>query len=209
MLETFSVHGKAYAYLPLIELLKNYFHIALQDNERKRREKITGKVLTLDRGLEDILPYRFTLLGVSEPNSPLQQLDRQIRRRRTFGAITRLLVRESLNQPLILICEDLHWMDSETQAFLTSQTEQIATTKILLLVNYRPEYQHDHWAGKPYYTHLELEPLEQREASELLSTLLGLQEQTVHEPSLLQLEQQILEKTQGNPLFIEQLILAV
>ncbi len=68
MLETFSVsHGKAYAYLPLIELLHNYFHITLQDDERKRREKLTGKVLTLDRSLEDTLPYLFTLLGIAEP----------------------------------------------------------------------------------------------------------------------------------------------
>jgi class 3 adenylate cyclase len=65
VLETFSVsHSKAYAYLPLIELLKNYFRLALQDDERSRREKITGRVLTLDRSLEDTLPYRFALLGI-------------------------------------------------------------------------------------------------------------------------------------------------
>ena len=80
VLETFSVsHGKAYAYLPLIELLKNYFQLTLQDDERKRREKITGKVLTLDRGLEDTLPYLFFLLGLAEPTSSLQQMDSQIR----------------------------------------------------------------------------------------------------------------------------------
>ncbi len=209
VLETFSVsHGKAYAYLPLIDLLKNYFHITVQDNERKRREKITGKVLTLDRGLEDTLPYFFSLLGVSDPNSPLRQLDRQVRRRRTFGAIIRLLVRESQNQPLILICEDLHWIDSETQAFLMSQTEQIATTSILLLVNYRPEYQHE-WTGKPYYTHIQLGPLGQKDARELLTTLLGLPAPAEPSSSLGQLEQQILEKTQGNPLFMEEIVLAL
>jgi predicted ATPase len=115
VLETFSVsHGKAYAYLPLIDLLHNYFQITLQDDERRRREKVMGKVLTLDRSLEDILPYLFFLLGVAEPTSSLQQMDPQIRRRRTLEAIKRLLLRESLNQPLIVIFEDLHWLDSET-----------------------------------------------------------------------------------------------
>ncbi len=209
VLETFSLsHGKAYAYLPLIELLKSYFQISAHDDERKRKEKITGKVLTLDRGLEDTLPYFFALLGVSEHSTLLQQMDRQIRRRRTFGAIARLLLRESLNQPLILICEDLHWIDNETQAFLLTQTEYITNARILLLVNYRPEYQHE-WTGKPYYTHLQLEPLGHGEANELLSTLLGEQDDAALDDGLQQLKQHILEKTQGNPLFMEEIVLAL
>ena len=119
VLEAYSVsHGKASPYLPLIELLKSYFDITLEDEERKRREKITGKVLTLDRNLEDTLPYLFALLGIEDPQSSLQQMDPQIRRRRTFEALKKLFLRESLNQPLILIFEDLHWIDSETQGFL-------------------------------------------------------------------------------------------
>ncbi|HKA54180.1 MAG TPA: adenylate/guanylate cyclase domain-containing protein, partial [Candidatus Binatia bacterium] len=87
VLETFSVsHGKAYPYLPLIDLLKNYFQITLYDDERKVREKVVGKVLTLDRALEDILPYLFALLGVAEPTSSLQQMDPQVRKRRTLEA---------------------------------------------------------------------------------------------------------------------------
>src|SRR5438552_1874797 len=173
VLETFSVsHGKAYAYLPLIDLLKNYFQLTLQDDERKRREKLTGKVLTLDRSLEDTLPYLCFLLGIAEPTSPLAQMDPQIRRRRTFEALKQLLVRESLNQPLILVFEDLHWLDGETQAFLTLLSESVATARILLLVNCRPEYHHE-WGSKTYYTQLRLDPLGQGEAEELLTFLLG------------------------------------
>src|SRR5215813_1486890 len=131
-------------YLPLIDLLKNYFQLTNQDDERRRREKITGKVLTLDRSLEDTLPYLFFLLGIAEPTSPLQQMDGQVRRKRILEAIKRLLLRESLNQPLLLIFEDLHWLDAETQAFLQLLSESIATASILLLVNYRPEY-HASW----------------------------------------------------------------
>ena len=117
VLEAFSVsHGKASAYLPLIDLLKNYFEITVEDDERKRREKINGKVLALDRTLEDTLIYLFSLLGVSDGGDPLAQMDPQIRQRRTLEAIKRLLLRESFNQPLIVIFEDLHWIDAGTQA---------------------------------------------------------------------------------------------
>src|SRR6266849_1063530 len=119
VLETFSVsHGKASAYLPVIDLLRNYFDITVADDERKRREKVTGRVLALDRGLEDTLPYLFSLLGIVEGDDPLAQMDGQIRRRRTLEGIKRLLLRESLNQPLLVIFEDLHWIDGESQALL-------------------------------------------------------------------------------------------
>src|SRR5207249_1981365 len=141
VLEAYSVsYGKASPYLPLLELLKTYFQIQPQDDERQRKEKIAGKVLILDRSLEDTLPYLFALLGVEEQPSPLQQMDPQIRRQRTFAALKQLFLRESLNQPLLLIFEDLHWIDSETQGFLDTLSESVASARILLLVNYRPEY---------------------------------------------------------------------
>src|SRR5262249_26389219 len=152
ILEAYSVsHGKASAYLPVIELLKSYFRLEPYDDERTRRQKVIGKVLELDRGLEDTLPYLFALLGVEEQPSPLQQMDAKIRRRRTLEVLKKLFFRESLNQPLILIFEDLHWIDTETQGFLDLLSESIASAKVLLLVNYRPEYHHE-WGQKTYYT---------------------------------------------------------
>ena len=128
VLEAYSVsHGKASPYLPVIELLKTYFQIQPQDDERQRRAKVMGQVLVLDRSLEDTLPYLFALLGIEEQPSPLQQMDAQIRRKRTFEALKRLFLQESLNQPLILIFEDLHWIDTETQGFLDLLSESVAT----------------------------------------------------------------------------------
>lgn len=206
VLETFSVsHGKASAYLPLLELLKHYFQFSVQDDERTRREKIGGKVLMLDRRLEDTLPYLFFLLGLPDPNSPLHQMDAQMRRQRTFEAITGLLIRESLNQPLILIFEDLRWLDNETQAFLHLLSESVATARILLLVNYRPEYQHG-WGSKTYYTQVRLDPLGQTEAEELLTVLLEEKAGTPRTASLQHLQQLILAKTEGNPFFMEEIV---
>jgi len=173
MLEAYSVaHGKATAYLPVIELLKSYFQIQPQDDERTRREKIGGKVLMLDRSLEDTLPYLFSLLGIDDPSLSLQQMDPQIRRRRTFEALKKLFLRESLNQPLILVFEDLHWIDGETQGFLDALSESVVSAKILLLVNYRPEYRHE-WGQKSYYTQLRLAPFARRRRRSFLDVLLG------------------------------------
>src|SRR5439155_18489772 len=148
VLEAYSVsYGKASPYLPLIELLKSYFQLQPQDDARTRRQKVIGKVLELDRTLEDTLPYLYALLGVEEQPSPLQQMDPQIRRQRTFEALKKLFLRESLNQPLILIFEDLHWIDSETQGFLDMLSESVASAKLLLLTNYRPGYRPE-WGQK-------------------------------------------------------------
>jgi class 3 adenylate cyclase len=206
VLEAYSVsHGKATAYLPVIELLKSYFRIEAQDDERTRREKVAGKVVMLDRSLEDTLPYVFTLLGIEEPPSPLAQMDPQIRRRRTFEALKKLFLRESLNQPLVLIFEDLHWIDGETQGFLDVLSESVASAKILLLTNYRPEYRQE-WGSKTYYTQLRLAPLGRAEAEEFLDVLLGPTVETFHATSRRALKHLILEKTQGTPFFMEEIV---
>src|SRR5215472_3124973 len=116
-------------------------------------------------------------------------MDAQIRRRRTQGAIKRILQRESLNQPVMLIFEDLHQIDDETRMLLDLFADSIGTSRVLLLVNYRPEYSHS-WGGKTYYTQLRLDPLGKENADEMLSTLLGSDE------SVAPLKRLIAEKTE-------------
>ncbi len=200
VLETFSVsHGKASAFLPVLDLLHGYFKITIDDDARARREKIGGKVLMLDRAQEDTLPYLFALLGIVEGDDPLAQMDAQVRKRRTLDAIKRILLRESLNQPLMVIFEDLHWIDEETQALLNLLADSIANAKILLLVNYRPEYSHQ-WNSKTIYTQLRLDPLGKESADEMLSALLG------DGAGMAQLKRVIIERTEGNPFFMEETV---
>ena len=202
-LEGFSVsHGKATAYLPVLDFLHQYFAIETADETRKRREKVGGKVLMLDRSLEDTLPYLFALLGLSERDDEIAQIGPQVRRRRMHEAIKRILLRESLNQPLMVIFEDLHWIDDETQSLLNVLADSLATARILLLVNYRPEYRHD-WGGRSYYTQLRLDPLGPESAEQMLNSLLD------DQPELAQLKRLIIERTQGNPFFMEEIVQAL
>jgi class 3 adenylate cyclase/predicted ATPase len=200
VLEAFSVsHGKASAFLPVIDLLWGYFKITSNDDERMRREKINGKVVTLDRSLEDVLPYVHWLLGLGDENSSLAEMEPQTLKRRSLDAIKGLLLRESLNQPLMVIFEDLHWIDQETQAFLNLLADSIGTAKILLLINYRPEYTHQ-WNSKTYYTQLRLDPLGKENADEMLTALVG------DGPDLQALKRTIIERTEGNPFFMEETV---
>jgi len=155
--------------------------------------------LTLDRALEDTLPYLFALLGIADIEDPLAGMDAQIRKRRTLDGLKRLLLRESLNQPLIVIFEDLHWIDEETLAFLNLLADSIGTAKILLLVNYRPEYQHQ-WGSKSCYTQLRLHPLGKESAEVMLAALLG------EGKDLIPLKRLIVVRTEGNPFFMEEMV---
>jgi class 3 adenylate cyclase/tetratricopeptide (TPR) repeat protein len=195
--------SKASANLPVFELLHSYFGIEPEDDSRKRREKVSGKVLTLDRNLEDALPYLLRLLGLNEGDDPLAGMDAQIRRRRTLEALKRILLRQSLNQPLMVVFEDLHWIDGETQAFLNVLADSIGTAKLMLMVNYRPEYSHE-WSGKTYYTQLRLDPLGRDSAGEMFDALFGVNALTI-DPPLLALRRLIIEKTEGTPLFMEEI----
>jgi class 3 adenylate cyclase/tetratricopeptide (TPR) repeat protein len=200
VLEAFSVsHGQASAFLPMIDLLYSYFEISSDDDARKRREKINGKVLTLDRSLEDTLEYLYGLLSISDEGNQIAEIQAQTRKHRALDAVKRILLRESLNQPLIVVFEDLHWLDSESQAFLNLLADSIGTARILFLVNYRPEYRHE-WGNKTYYTQLRLDPLGSESADEMLTALLG------DEPGLAPLKRIIIEKTEGNPFFMEETV---
>jgi class 3 adenylate cyclase len=165
-------YGKATPYLPVVDLLKGYIQIADRDEPRAVREKVTGKLLTLDRALEPALPAILALLDVPVEDRRWEILSPPERRQRTIDALKRLLLRESQVQPLLVVVEDLHWIDAETQAALDRLVESLPTARLLLLVNYRPEYRHD-WGGKTYYRQLRLDPLGPERATELLETLLG------------------------------------
>jgi hypothetical protein len=198
ILESGSVsYGKATPYLPVIDLLKAYFKIQDRDDQREIREKVTGKLLTLDKSLESTLPAFLALLDVPVDDPMWQALDPPQKRQRTLDACKRLLFRESHAQPLLLVFEDLHWLDSETQTLLDSLVESLPTARLLLLVNYRPDYQHG-WANKTFYSQLRLDPLPTESAEELLHSLLG------NDPSLHPLKQLLITRTEGNPFFLEE-----
>ncbi len=186
----------------MIELLRSYFAIESRDDPRKIREKVTGKVLTLAPALAAAVPALLALLDVPVAEASWETLDPPQRRQQTLDAVKRLLLRESEAQPLVVVFEDLHWIDGETQALLDSLVESLPAARLLLLVNCRPEYQHA-WGGKTYYRQLRVDPLPPESADELLDALLGT------DATLGPLKQLLLEQTEANPLFLEESVRAL
>ena len=198
VLETTAVsYGQAMSYLPVIALLKGYFAIQDRDDPREVSEKVTGKLLTLDAALQPTLPALLALLDVPVDDAAWRALDPPQRRQRTLDAVRRLLLREAREQPLLLIFEDLHWIDSETQALLDGLVETLGSARLLLLVSYRPEYQHA-WGSKTSYSQLRLDALPAERAGEFLDALLG------EDPGLAPLKQLLVKR--GNPFFLEETV---
>ena len=198
VLESGSVsHGKATAYLPLIDLLKNYFQIENADDARRIRERVTGKLLTLDDTLRPTLPAFLALLDVPVNDSVWLDGDPAQRRRRTLDACRALLLREAQVQPTVVVFEDLHWTDSESLAFIDGLIESLPKAPILLLLNFRPEFQ-DRWSAKSYYSRVRIDPLQAKGSEELLQDKLGA------DVSLRALKQLLIERTEGNPFFLEE-----
>jgi tetratricopeptide (TPR) repeat protein len=203
VLESRSVsYGKATPYLPMVDLLKSYFKIAEQDDMRAVRAKVTGYILTLDEGLKDSVAPLLWVLDALPKDHEFMGLDPATRRTRTLEAAKRVLLRESRTQPLLLVFEDLHWIDAETQALLDALVESLPTAPILLAVNYRPEYQQP-WGNKSYYRQLRIDALPPDTAGALLETLLG------DHPALQPIRRLLVERTEGNPLFLEESVRAL
>ena len=203
VLEAHAVsHSKTSPWLPVIELLKGCFALATEDNKERRREKVETGMSSLDPALADTLPYLLSLLGDARAGVELATMDAQVRRRRTHEALKRLVLRDSLNRPLVVIFEDLHWIDEETQRFLETLVDGIVNARVLLLVNYRPEYSHP-WGNRSYYTQLRLGPLGAESAREMLDALLG------EDPSLQSLKRLVVAETEGNPFFTEEIVQAL
>jgi class 3 adenylate cyclase/tetratricopeptide (TPR) repeat protein len=203
VLESAAVsYGTATPYFPVIDLLRRCTRVEERDDVQTIRAKVTEQVLTLDTTLQETIPALLSLLDAVPEDSPFLLLDPPQRRQRTLDACKRVLLRESQEHPVLLVCEDVHWIDSETQALLESLVESLPTVCLLLLINYRPEYRHG-WGSKTYYTPLWLDPLPPGSAEALLQVLLG------DDASLAPLQRLLIARTEGNPFFLEESVRAL
>ncbi len=188
-------YGQATPYQPVIEILKALFQIETPEDPRQVQEKVTARLLALELPLESIRSALLTLLDAPVTDTHWRALEQVQRRQRTLDAVTALLVRESQRRPLLLVLEDVHWIDSETQALLDRLVESLSQSRILLVVTYRPGYQHRWTTGS---VPLRLDPLSTAEAHELLDSLLGT------DTGLVPLKRRLIDQTSGNPFFLEE-----
>jgi class 3 adenylate cyclase/tetratricopeptide (TPR) repeat protein len=194
-----QAHGKSIPFMPILQMLRAFFGIGDSDSEQLAREKIAGRALLLDAAFADDLPLLFDFLGVPDPERPVPQMSPEARQRALADVLCRLVGNPIRKKTLMLVFEDLHWIDEGSQAMLNGLVEGFGGTRTLVLANYRPEYSPP-WSGNPCWEAIELAPLRQEDTRELLRDLAG------EEPSLDGLDEPIHERTGGNPFFIEEVV---
>jgi len=194
-----QAHGKSIPFMPILQMLRAFFGIEDSDSEQTAREKIAGRALLLDASFADDLPLLFDFLGVPDPDRPVPQMSPEARQRALGEVLCKLVGNPSRKKTLMLVFEDLHWVDEGSQAMLSGLIEGFGGTRTLVLANYRPEYTPP-WAENPCWQALELAPLRREDTRELLRDLAG------DDPSLDGLDEPIHERTAGNPFFIEEIV---
>jgi class 3 adenylate cyclase/tetratricopeptide (TPR) repeat protein len=192
-------HGKSTPFMPVLQMLRAYFGIADGDADRIVREKVAGRALLLDPELAEELPLIFDFLGVPDPERPLTQMSPEARARALGRVVCRLINAPRRRHLVVLVVEDLHWMDEGSNTMLDEMINSVAGTHTLGVVNFRPEYPLE-WEGSPIYRGLSLEPLGQEGTEEMLRDLAG------EDPSLDGLEEPIHARTAGNPFFVEEIV---
>jgi class 3 adenylate cyclase len=191
-------HGKNIPFLPMLEVFRGYFGIAERDDDRAAREKIAGRLVLLDESFREVLPLVFDVLGVPDPERPAPRMEPEARQRRLL-AVVQGLMEQGAPEGLVILLEDLHWLDPASETFLAQWAEVVGGTRALLLVNFRPEYRAE-WMGRPSYQQLPLRPLGAEAIRELLGDLLG------DDPSAAGLADAVHARTAGNPFFTEEIV---
>ncbi len=195
-------HGRSIPYLPLLELLRNLFGIRQQDGPREARQKIAGELALLDDAFATDRALVVDFLGVSDPSSPPLQLEAEVRQRRLFAFLRRLLHRRTEAEPIVMLVDDLHWIDPGSDRFLAQIVEAVRDARALLLVNFRPEYNAD-WTRQPWVLQLPVTPLQPPALAELVRDWVG------NDTSVAALPDLIAARSGGNPFFAEEIVLSL
>ncbi len=194
-----QAHGSSIPFMAVLQMLRSFFGIGDRDPEQLAREKIAGRALLLDPSFAEDLPLLFDFLGVPDPDRPVPQMSPEGRQSALGGIVCRIVNAPARRKTLVLVIEDLHWIDEGSAAMLGDLIESVRGTNTLALVNYRPEYSPP-WAQAAGYETVRPEPLSQADTGELLADIAGT------DPSLDGIVEAIHERTQGNPFFIEEIV---
>ncbi len=192
-------YSRSVAYHPVIDILKSNFNILDRDSDEKIKEKVIQGLKSIEVDAASPIPYLLELLGVKD--SGIDQLDMspEARKDRIMSAVNLIPLKGSEIRPLVIAVEDLHWIDKSSEECFKLLLESISGGRIFLIFTYRPEYMHT-WGSKSYHSQINLNRLSNRETLAMLAYFLGTSEIDK------EIEELVLEKTEGVPFFIEEFI---
>jgi transcriptional regulator with AAA-type ATPase domain/tetratricopeptide (TPR) repeat protein len=195
-------YGSAIPYLPVLEMLRSGCRLTEADTPEAIAEKVRVSLATIGMDPSESAPYLLQLLGIKEGTDALAVLSPEAIKARTFDTLRQMSLRGSRRRPLVVAVEDLHWLDTASEAYFASLVESLPGAPILFLSTYRPGYRPP-WMERSYATQMALEPLSPEESLSVVRSILETEQ--VPPP----LAEAILAKAEGNPFFLEELALAV
>ena len=193
-------HGATLPLFAIAELLRSYFGIAASDAPDASRDKVTKRLLALSPAFKTSLPAVFDALSIADTSARRVVATAESARGKSLGRFLRHWVQAASAQaPMVLLLDDLHWIDPESHALLADLVEALAWTRTLFVANHRPEYRAD-WLRGAHCRALPLGPLEPAERRDLLRALLG------DDPSVVAFAERIDARAGGNPFFLEEIV---
>jgi class 3 adenylate cyclase/tetratricopeptide (TPR) repeat protein len=192
-------YSRGVAYHPVIDILRSNFNVQEGEEDSTTREKVRNGLKVLGSDEATTLPYLLELLSVKESGIDKIPMSPEGRKDRIIEALKRIVLKGSEIRPLIMAFEDLHWSDKSSEEALKYLLESIPGAAVFLIFTYRPEFVHT-WGAKSYHNQVTLSRLSNRESIAMVSHLLGTEDLDSN------LEELILEKTEGVPFFIEEFI---
>lgn len=192
-------YGETIPYLPIIDLLKGNFGVTEGDDEAQILQRIEGGAADWDETARATLPYLRYLLNVDPGDSAIASMDPLGRRGGVFDALRALVHQESLRRPLIVVVEDIHWIDEQSEEALGALVDVIASASVLLILTYRPGYSHS-LGERAHYNRLALGHLPPEQSRAVAQSVL--QGEVLPEA----LQSLLTSKTEGNPFFIEEVV---
>ncbi|NIO03472.1 MAG: AAA family ATPase [Proteobacteria bacterium] len=190
-------YGRGVAYHPVIDILKANFDIREGDGNFEIMEKIKTGLKVLGADEASTLPYLLELLAVPDSGIDKIPMSPDERKDRINEALKRIVFKGSEIRPLITAFEDLHWIDKSSEESLKYWLDNISGARVLLIFTYRPDFVHT-WGSRSYHNQVTLNRLSNHESLMMVSHLLGTEELDKD------LQELILEKTEGVPFFIEE-----
>jgi class 3 adenylate cyclase/tetratricopeptide (TPR) repeat protein len=191
-------HDRNTPYQLVALMLRTWLKVEASDSQATIDEKLVTALGELDHRLDEIVTPLRSVLALPVQDAKWEILDPTLRRQQIYDAVSRLVFQVAATEPLILVLEDMHWADFESQALLGSIVDGLGSTHLLLIVTYRPEYE-NRWARHSYYSLVQLGPLERKAADVLLRNLLG------DSADLESLRERVIEQTDATPMFLEEM----
>ena len=194
-------HGRATPFQPVLELLRDFFGIRVKDSVEMSRQRVTDRCEALSAS-EQMLLLLLEFLGLADPARPAPKLDPRTRKIQLLDFVRTLARSGPRDNAAIVLIEDLHWIDAASEEFVEALADAVVGTTTLLIVNFRPGFAAS-FMQRSHYRQITMPPLASEQAQLLLQEHFG------EDPSLALLSRNIIERAQGNPFFLEELVNAM